>query len=309
MRRNFHLSVISLCALLALPLVAQQAGRPPVPQPARSTKLVLLDGDFGDSADSALALALAVSSPELTLKGVVTVSGNTEERARLVWKELLVLGVREMQVGVGAPEPFLEPRAPETRSRQFSVLTRTDAVPNASRHKGAVLIADALMEARSPVILVAIGPLTNLALALKLEPSAKQRIERIIFAGGTLDHPDANILRDQTAAEVVFRSGVPLTVLGPDVLSKTRLTDDVLSVIRAGNDPGTQFLNRMLSEAEADSGKDDPTLAGTLAVALAAQPELDRSPGSSVSGVRVVSSFDQAAFEKLLAARLPKPLR
>ena len=83
---------------------------------------IILDTDIGDDIDDALALALALQSPELDVRAVTTVIDDTETRTRLAWKELGLYGRHDIPVATGASEPLLDPVRPQ-RARQFEVLS------------------------------------------------------------------------------------------------------------------------------------------------------------------------------------------
>src|SRR5271154_3658526 len=86
---------------------------------------IIFDTDIGDDIDDALALALALQSPELDVRAVTTVIDDTETRTRLAWKELGLYGRRDVALGTGASEPLLD--AVRTgHSPQFQVLTEAD---------------------------------------------------------------------------------------------------------------------------------------------------------------------------------------
>src|ERR1039458_6920925 len=89
---------------------------------------IILDTDIGDDIDDALALALALQSPELDVRGVTTVIDDVELRTRLAWKELGLYGRRDIPLGTGASEPLLDP-VRNNRSRQYEVLTDADESP------------------------------------------------------------------------------------------------------------------------------------------------------------------------------------
>ena len=127
---------------------------------------IILDTDIGDDIDDALALALALQSPELDVRAVTTVIDDTETRTRLAWKELGLYGRHDIPVATGASEPLLDPVRPQ-RARQFEVLTAADTVPEAAHRRAAELIVETLLASPRPITLVPIGPLTNIALALK----------------------------------------------------------------------------------------------------------------------------------------------
>ena len=89
-----------------------------------------------------------------------------------------------------------------------------------------VVIVATLLASPRKLTLVPIGPLTNIALALKTEPRIKSKIERIVLMGGAFEMfvSEYNIRRDRVAAEIVFRSGVPITAVGLDVTTRCKLT-------------------------------------------------------------------------------------
>jgi len=236
---------------------------------------VIFDTDIGDDIDDALALALALQSPELDIRAVTTVSDDTEQRARLVWKELGLYNRRDIPVGVGVKEPLLDPMHSGT-APQFQVLTQEDTIPPAQRHSAIPLIIDTLLNSPGKVTLIPVGPLTNIALALRIEPRIKEKIERIVLMGGAFDPPRAeyNILRDRVAARIVFSSGVPISAVGLDVTSRCKLQGADFDRLRAANNPASQFLVKLITLWQNGKPQQYPTLHDPLAVAAAFQPAL-----------------------------------
>lgn len=250
--RNLALAVL-LCGL-----AAAQSKRTPL----------IFDTDIGDDIDDALALALILQSPELDLLAVTTVVDDTETRTRLAWKELKLYGRTDVPLGTGASEPFLDaPR--NTRARQFEVLTAADEFPAAARKPAAQLIVETLLASREKVTVVPVGPLTNIALALRLDGRIKEKIERIVLMGGAFFPPRAeyNILRDRVAAEMVFRSGIPIVAVGLDVTMKCRLEGADLERMRAAANPASQFLVRLIELWQNNRPTQFPILHDPLAVA------------------------------------------
>src|SRR5260370_11689775 len=113
--QRFAAHLLFIC-LTTLPLQAQK----PTP--------IIFDTDIGDDIDDALALALALQSPELDVRAVTTVIDDVESRTRLAWKELGIFGRRDIALATGAPEPLLDPMQ-HGRARPFQVLPSGDAVP------------------------------------------------------------------------------------------------------------------------------------------------------------------------------------
>src|SRR5882672_12527824 len=119
----------SICLFLLFAAVCQAQQRIPI----------IFDTDIGDDIDDALALALALQSPELDIRAVTTVIDDTELRTRLAWKQLGLYGRRDIPLATGASEPLLDPMQTR-RARQFDVLTPQDTAPAAAHRRAADLI-------------------------------------------------------------------------------------------------------------------------------------------------------------------------
>ena len=236
---------------------------------------IILDTDIGDSIDDALALAFALRSPELDVRAVTTVIDDVESKTRLAWKMLGIYNRRDIALAMGAPEPLLDPTM-ASDSKEFQVLTRNDVIPDAARQGAADRIIKTLLEARGKITVVAIGPLTNIALALKTDPRIKGAIERIVVMGGAYfsQESEYNVRRDRAAAEIVFRSGLPITAVGLDVTAQCKLRDKDLDRMRAAIDPASLLLTRLLDLAEEQTHDPSPTLYDPLAVAAVFRPDL-----------------------------------
>jgi len=236
---------------------------------------IILDTDIGDSIDDALALAFALNSPELDVRVVNTVIDEVESKTRLAWKMLGIYNRRDIALAMGAPEPLLDPTM-TTSSKEFDVLTRNDVVPDAARRRAANLIIDTALQSRGKITIVAIGPLTNIALALKMDPRIRNTIERIVIMGGAYLSTEAeyNIKRDRAAAEIVFQSGLPVTAVGLDVTSPLKLREQDVDRLRLSNDPTGNFLIRLIELAEEQTHDATPTLYDPLAIAAVFRPDL-----------------------------------
>jgi inosine-uridine nucleoside N-ribohydrolase len=236
---------------------------------------VILDTDLGDSIDDALALAFALNSPELDVRAVTTVIDDVESKTRLAWKMLGVYNRRDIALAMGAPEPLLDP-ALSTASKEFEVLTRNDTIPDAARKRAADVIIDTVLQSRGKITIVAIGPLTNIALALKTDPRIKNNIERIVIMGGAYlsSETEYNVKRDRAAADIVFRSGVPITAVGLDVTSQCKVREKDLDRLRLANDPTSNFLSRLIDLSEEQTHDANPTLYDPLAIAAIFRPDL-----------------------------------
>jgi purine nucleosidase len=254
------------CLLLATCFAAAQT---PIP--------VILDTDIGDDIDDALALALALQSPELDVRAVVTVLQHRERRADLVWKILRLYGREDIPVGMGAEQPLLTP--PRTGEvRQTSALSAEDRLPDDKRRNGLGLYLDTILRSPRKVTVLAYGPLTNVALALKAEPRLAERIERLVLMNGVFFRPQTeyNTVRDPEAAAIVFSSGLPVVTVGLDVTMQCRLAPEDLARMDASTLEPVRFLRRLIGIWQ--EGKPDrmPILHDPLAVAVAFQPDLVR---------------------------------
>jgi purine nucleosidase/pyrimidine-specific ribonucleoside hydrolase len=241
---------------------------------AAQTVPIIFDTDIGDDVDDALALALALQSPELDVKAITTVIDRAALRSRLAWKELGVFGRRDIPVGTGADEPLLDP-VRGGRHAQFDVLTGEDVVPGPPL-RAVDLIIRTLLDSPRKITIVPVGALTNIALALKTEPRIKDKIERIVLMGGAYytQQPEYNIYRDRIASEIVFRSGVPITGVGLDVTTRCKLKAEDIERLKAAGHPSSALLMRLIELWRENPVNRYPTLHDPLAVAVAMQPSL-----------------------------------
>jgi purine nucleosidase/pyrimidine-specific ribonucleoside hydrolase len=262
MRSSILFAVLMLAA--ALSVVA--AGRP-IP--------VIFDTDIGGDIDDALALALALQSPELDVRGVTTVSDDTFDRSRLAWKQLGLYGRLDIPLATGAREPLFH-RADLRPLGQMKLLTAADTLPEPARRRAAEFLVETLMKSPEKLTLVPVGPLTNIALALKLEPAIRDHIERIVLMGGAFDllFAEYNIVRDSAAAEIVFASGIPIAAVGLDVTLKCRLERKDIERIHASPHATTRFLGELIEAWRNRRPDRYPVLHDALAVAVTFLPEL-----------------------------------
>jgi purine nucleosidase len=265
--------ILVSAALLASAAFAQQ----PKPIP------ILFDTDIGDDIDDALALALALQSPELDVRGVTTVLDDVETRTRLAWKELGLYGRQDIALATGVGEPLLDPKR-TTRARQFEVLDAADVVPERARRRGVDFLIETLLASPGKITLVPVGPLTNIAIALRNEPRIKTKIERIVLMGGAFRrlYSEYNIQRDRAAAQIVFSSGVPITAVGLDVTLQCKLEGRDLDRLRTASNPATQFLVRLIELWQNGKPAQTPILHDPLAMAVAFDPSLVTLESGSV---------------------------
>ena len=243
---------------------------------------IVVDCDPGH--DDAIALLLALASPEVELLGVTTVHGNqtldkTTENALRV---LELVGRSDVPVARGADRPLVRDLHVAAHVHGDSGLDGP-ALPAATARplqQGAV---DFLLEHVTPdVVLVAVGPLTNVALAL----DRGLRPQRIVLMGGAIAEgnmtpaAEFNIWADPEAAQRVFRAGLPVTMIGLDVTHGALLTPAWAERFRAAGRVGTfvaelvEFFKRYHSRTY---GWDGAPIHDALALAHAFRPGLVRT--------------------------------
>src|SRR5215210_5868422 len=202
---------------------------------------VLVDCDPG--LDDALALLLVAASPELELLGVTSVAGNqtVDKTTANALKVLELAGRGDVPVACGAAAPLAGELVVAADAHGESGLgglvlpeTATAAVPEPAVD----FLAKRLLVAESPPTLVAVGPLTNVALLLALHPEAVGRIDRLVLMGGAIGagnqtaSAEFNIWIDPEAAHRVFTSGLAITMVGLDVTNRAVLTSADAEALR-----------------------------------------------------------------------------
>ncbi len=218
MARSILLTTIIVA--LALPHSAM-AGAGPRP--------VILDTDICDDIDDTWALALLLQSPELAPRLITTAVGNTEAKARVVAQFLHRVGRTDIPVGVGVKQH-------EGTHRQIGWAADYDLslYPGTIYADGVQAIIDMVMNSPQRVTIIAIGPLPNVAAALRREPRIAQKADFIgmhgsIFKGyggkGTPD-PEYNVRADVAACRTVFEAAWPMTITPLDTCGLVSLQGD-----------------------------------------------------------------------------------
>ena len=217
---------------------------------------IILDCDPGH--DDALAILAAYGNPAIELLAVTTVCGN--QTVDLVTHNALVIGTVARMHGVkfarGAERPLRrEHKAASDIHGASGMDGPAPREPNIELdpRTAAQLIVDTVMSAeQGEITLVATAPLTNLALALRLEPAIAGRVAEVAIMGGAIGQGNMtasaafNILVDPEAAKEVFEAGWPVTMMGLEVSHQALATPDVRRRIRGlGNDVGT-FTDELL---------------------------------------------------------------
>jgi inosine-uridine nucleoside N-ribohydrolase len=225
---------------------------------------VIIDTDPG--VDDALALILALQSPELCVDAITTVSGNVDVELA-TQNALTVLGLfapeRRPLVAKGAERPLArtlytaahvhgdDGLGGVSRLRTTTGQPRYPPASTSLASSDAVTcMLDGIRRAPGELTLIALGPLTNLALAWHRDASLVRQLAGVVIMGGAVTVPgnvtpvaEFNVYVDPEAAQVVFAAGLPLTLIGLDVTERVRLTAEMIDQrLRPLDSPLQQFV-------------------------------------------------------------------
>jgi pyrimidine-specific ribonucleoside hydrolase len=213
---------------------------------------IIVDCDPGH--DDAIALMLAVADPSIDLLAVTTVAGNVEleHTTANALRVLELLDRSDIPVAAGRHEPRARPLSTAAVMHGAGGLAGPLAVPpstSPSELTALQLIEQTLQDSPSPVTLVVTGPQTNAADVVEQLPHLHDRIDRIVFMGGSVGlgnwtpAAEFNIWVDPESADVVVHSGIPITMVGLDVTHEAWLTDEHAHSLR-----DTGVLGRYVAE-------------------------------------------------------------
>ena len=210
---------------------------------------VVIDTDPG--VDDALALLLAMRSPELKIEGITAVAGNVPLTLTLpnALRMVEIAGRDDIPVAAGASGPLLRRLVTATYAHGENGLGGA-VFPEPKRKPVAEPAADFIRQIvrkyPGEITLLTIGPLTNIAAALDSDPDLARMVRSLVMMGGSLSGgnitpaAEFNIYVDPEAARIVFQSGIPITMVGLDVTRKTSLTDEHVRVLEAAQNPVSQ---------------------------------------------------------------------
>lgn len=255
---------------------------------AMDKKRIIIDCDPG--TDDAVALLLAFQADNLDVQAITTVAGNTVvEKTSVNALKIAELAGREIKVAKGAGRAIMTPFV-DTGGEDFH---GADGLGNVGlpepksrlyEKNAAETIYEVASSSPNKIYIVAVGPLTNVALALLCYPELKEKIERIVIMGGVWlggnasPVAEANILHDPEAAHIVFTSGIPVTMCGLDVTHKALVYDEDIERIRALGNPAAEAAAAMMefhaaSHRESFGIEGDPTH-DACAVAYLIEPDI-----------------------------------
>lgn len=232
---NFAVSML-LAAILAQPQ--------PIP--------TILDTDIGSDIDDAFAVALAATSPHIELRGITTCGDQADDRAWIVCRMLTHGNLKKIPVFAG--------RDPQPKNGiDWQIQYRRHAAPIFNRTQKPERMAAVdfmhkeISDNPSPVTILAIGPLTNVAKLLKDHPEDAKKIGRLVIMGGAVNvgydgkkpEPEWNIKTDIPAAQAVFKAGIPMTVIPLDATAHVKLEKAERDKFFAANTQLTQQIQNL----------------------------------------------------------------
>jgi len=260
-------------------------------------KHIVLDTDPG--VDDALAFLLAFNSPEIKVEAVTTVVGNVshEKTHGNALKLMEFLGISDVPVAKGAEKPLLrEPRHAEEVHGETGLGDAVLPEPKLKSHqKSAVnLILEKARELGKRLTLVAIGPLTNIAQAILVEPETVFETSGLVIMGGAFNvtpygHGNVtpvaefNIWHDPMAAKIVFDSGIPMTAVGLDVTTDpaNRLSRDAFRELTRHQTRKTRLISDLCGGMV--ERYDGFSLHDPMAVGVTIDPRLARTERYTVN--------------------------
>jgi inosine-uridine nucleoside N-ribohydrolase len=301
-----------------------------------STKIVI---DCDPGHDDAMAILLALASPEVELIAITTVAGNQtlDKTTRNALVTLEVAGRADVRVAAGANAPLRRELRTAAHVHGETGLDGPE-LPEPSAQAVAAHAADFLAAIIEPgTVLVPTAPLTNIALLLDRHPESHERIERIVWMGGAIGEGNVtpaaefNAFVDPEAAALVFSSGIPITMVGLDVTHKAlftrahakRLRDagragrfvaELSDFFQAFHERSYGFAGSPIHDAMAVAHVIDPTLLTTRHGNVVVETESQFCDGRTVVDLRGVTGrvpnaevgvdVDAERFLELLVSRV-----
>ena len=270
---------ISLSALIVLLLSVTNAI-------AQAPRRVIIDTDPG--IDDAMAILLALNSPELKVEALTVVPGNVE-----AWQGLenaltlaSLAGRCDLPVAGGAQHPLNQKLITAQFWHGKNGLAGVELPPSkckADSRFGPDLIIEMVHKYPHEITLIPVGPLTNIALAVSKDPSIVPLVKDVVIMGGSISGgnvdgaAEANIYGDPEAASIVFNAGWIVTMIGSDVGERTLMTRKHLSQLQAMHGPESDFIFKLadfyLTRSE-KSGYPGAAMYDPLAVATVIDPAL-----------------------------------
>jgi purine nucleosidase len=255
---------------------------------------IILDTDPG--TDDAMALMLALNSPELDVRAITVVPGNVVAKQGLenALRMVSLASRCDIPVAAGAQHPLLQKLITAEFWHGKNGLANIELPASKCKvdaRYGPDLIIEMVHAAPHEITLVPVGPLTNIALAVEKDPSIVPLVKEVILMGGSIAGgnvnaaAEANIYNDPEAAQIVFHAGWPLTMVGLDVGDKTLLTKKHLEALAQSHGPINDFIDKVASflvDLSAKFNSPGTPMYDPLAVAVAIDSSLVTAPAMHV---------------------------
>ncbi len=214
---------------------------------------ILIDTDPG--IDDAMAIHLAFAHPDLDVLGLTSVFGNVHvEKATRNALRLVEQAGTDCPVAAGAGQPLVQPLQPPAYfvhgPEGFGDVPAEEPALAPDPRGAAQFIVDTINGHPGEITLCPVGPLTNVAAALRLDPTITEKVHRVVIMGGAVECPgnvtrwaEANIWNDPHAADQVFAADWPMLLIGLDVTEKSRCTPQDFADLSAQAPQIGGFLN------------------------------------------------------------------
>ncbi|KAL0338611.1 UNVERIFIED_CONTAM: Uridine nucleosidase 1 [Sesamum angustifolium] len=220
---------------------------------SKKREKIIIDTDPG--IDDSMAILMAFQSPELEILGLTTIFGNvtTEDATRNALLLCEIAGCPDVPVAEGSPEPLKRgpPRIADFvhGSNGLGNIVLPPPESKKSEKSASEFLVDKVSEYPGEVSILALGPLTNLALAIKRDSSFASKVKRVVILGGSFfalgnvnPAAEANIYGDPEAADIVFTSGANIDVVGINITTQVQMTDSHLNELSNSKGRHAQLL-------------------------------------------------------------------
>lgn len=284
--KRLNHSILRVAPVVALLLIWLLRATPA----SAAAKKIIFDTDPG--TDDALALMLALNSPELDVRAITVVPGNVTASQGLenALRMVSLANRCDIPIAAGAQHPLLQKLITAEFWHGKNGLANIELPPSKCKvdsHFGPDLIIQMVHAAPHEITLVPVGPLTNIALAVLKDPSIVPLVKEVIIMGGSITGgnvnaaAEANIYNDPEAAQIVFQAGWPLTMVGLDVGDKTLFSKKYLDQLNQAHGPINDFIyavGKYLVDLAAQFGSPGTPMYDPLAVGVAIDATLVKSP-------------------------------
>jgi purine nucleosidase len=278
--------LLLIASLAVLPGLAGAASAQPGTAPGAEPRKVIIDTDPG--TDDAMAILLALNSPELDVKALTVVPGNVTASQGLdnALRLVSLAGRCDVPVAHGAEHPLDQKLVTAEFWHGRNGLANIELPPSkcaADPRFGPDLIIETVHKYPHQITLVPIGPETNIALAVSKDPTIVPLVSEVVIMGGSISggnvnaSAEANIYGDPEAAQVVFNAGWPITMVGLDVGNKTLVTRAHIARLERTRGPENDFVAGVLKFLIGLSeryGANGVQMYDPLAVGVAIDPSL-----------------------------------